>query len=170
MGTKLTIVCGSPGAGKSTHARGLALRSSACLLDIDTCTEKLVRVGLSQVGRDSDDRDSSYFKEHYREIIYDTLFGIARENLPHCDVIVVGPFTQELRNQDWLQKLKSNFPESKVEVHYVFCSSTVRRQRIKERGQARDRLKLESWNETLAYYGDESPPTFEHRYIDTTDW
>ena len=41
------IVCGSPGAGKSTYARQLAASRSATLLDIDTVTERLVETGLA---------------------------------------------------------------------------------------------------------------------------
>lgn len=52
------IVCGSPGAGKSTYAKKLAALHLAALLDIDTVTERLVRVALRKAGRDPDDRDA----------------------------------------------------------------------------------------------------------------
>ena len=44
------IVRGSPGAGKSTYARQLASARQAALLDIDTVTERLVRLALDQSG------------------------------------------------------------------------------------------------------------------------
>ncbi len=72
------IVCGSPGAGKSTYARRLAEERYAALLDIDTTTERLIQVALRESGHDPDDRDSEYFKRTFREPIYATLFDITR--------------------------------------------------------------------------------------------
>ena len=94
------IVCGSPGAGKTTYAKKLASERGATLLDIDTATERLVRIALREAGHNPDDRDSEYFKHTYREPIYETLFDIARENNPFQEVVVVGPFTKELRDPD----------------------------------------------------------------------
>ena len=95
---KAIIVCGTPGSGKSTHARQLAADCKATILDIDTVTERLVKVGLVESGHSPDDRDSEYFKRTYREPIYEALFDIARENISFLDVVVVGPFTKELRD------------------------------------------------------------------------
>ena len=41
---KAIIVCGTPGSGKTTHARQLATTGGATLLDIDTVTEGLCGV------------------------------------------------------------------------------------------------------------------------------
>lgn len=159
------IVCGGPGAGKSTYAKGLAAARGAALLDIDTATERLVRLALREAGHDPDDRDSEYFKRTYREPIYATLFDIARENLPTRDVVIVGPFTKELRDPDWPLKL-SELLGGAVEVHYVHCPAEVRRRRLAERGDARDLAKLRDWESYIRYYGEESPPVFEHLLID----
>ena len=70
----------------------LAANSTATVLDIDTVTERLVRIGLVESGHSPDDRDSDYFKRTYRDPIYEALFDIARENLPYHDVVIVGPF------------------------------------------------------------------------------
>lgn len=158
---KAYIVCGAPGAGKTTHARHLALDRRALLLDIDNVTERLVRIGLAQAGRCEDDRDSEYFKRTYREPIYETLFDIAGENLPVLDVVVVGPFTRELEQADWPLVLSRRLG-CPVEVHYVHCPPGLRRKRIEARGNARDDAKLGDWNEYVQYYGDEHPPAFDH--------
>ena len=94
------IVCGSPGSGKSTYAGRLAATRSAALLDIDTVTERLVRIALARSGHNPDDRDSEYFKQTFREPIYETLFAVARDNLPFQDAVIVGPFTREIRDRD----------------------------------------------------------------------
>lgn len=154
------IVCGSPGAGKTTYARKLASDRSAALLDIDTVTERLVRLALREAGYDPDDRDSEYFKRTYREPIYETLFDIARENIPFQEVVVVGPFTKELRDPDWPAKLSEQLGGS-VEVHYIHCPPEIRRQRLAQRGDTRDLAKLRDWENYIHYYN-ESPPVFEH--------
>jgi predicted kinase len=159
------IVCGSPGAGKSTHAKKLAAEKGAVLLDIDTVTERLVRTALRAAGHDPDDRDSDYFKRTFRAPIYETLFDAARENLPHREVIVVGPFTREMRALDWPAHLTRTLG-GPVEVHYVACPPETRRRRLAKRGQARDLAKLRDWENYIRYYGEESPPVFAHVWID----
>ena len=158
------IVCGSPGAGKTTYARKLASEHSAALLDIDTVTERMVRIALRESGYDPDDRDSEYFKRTFRDPIYATLFDIAHENLSFQDVVVVGPFTKELRDPDWPSKLSHNLG-SLVEVHYVTCPPRTRRQRLANRSDARDLAKLRNWKKYIQYY-EESPPVFEHVLVD----
>ncbi len=135
------IVCGSPGSGKSTYARNLAAVRCATLLDIDTVTERLVRLALEQSGRSRDDRDSEHFKRTFREPIYETLFDIARENLPVQDQVIVGPFTREVRDPEWPAKLVLALG-GPVEIHYVLCAPEIRRRRLARRGDARDKAKL----------------------------
>lgn len=161
------IVCGSPGAGKSTHAARLAAERHAALLDIDSVTERLVRIALEQSGHSPDDRDSSHFKQTFRMPVYDTLFDIARENLPFLDVVIVGPFTREIRDSSWPAKLHELL-DAKVEVHYVQCDPEIRRQRLAHRDNPRDRAKLDDWDNYIRYYGNEDRPVFAHVLIDGT--
>ena len=165
--SKAIIVCGTPGSGKTTHAKQLAANGNATILDIDTVTERLVKIGLAESGHSPDDRDSEYFKRTYREPIYEALFDIARENLPYHDVVIVGPFTKEIQDHDWLAKLSTELG-SLVEVHYVQCPPEIRRQRLAARGDARDRAKLEDWDRYVKYYGHEHSPVFEYVLVDGT--
>lgn len=159
------IVCGSPGSGKSTYARQLAVVKHATLLDIDTVTERLVRIALVQSGYSQDDRDSNYFKHTFREPIYETLFDIARENLHFQDVVIVGPFTKEIKDPGWPSKLHLVLGSS-IDVHYVQCLPEIRRRRLARRGNTRDLAKLNDWESYIQYYGDENPPVFEHVLVD----
>ncbi|MEZ5541134.1 MAG: AAA family ATPase [Pseudomonadota bacterium] len=159
------IVCGSPGAGKTTYARRIAAARRATLLDIDTVTERLVRIALTGAGHSPDDRDSGYFKRTFREPIYATLFDIARDNLPVQDVIIVGPFTREIREPDWPAQLERRLGAN-VQVHYVRCDPALRRERLLRRGDARDLAKLDDWSTYLQYYGTEQPPAFGHVLVD----
>jgi hypothetical protein len=143
------IVCGTPGSGKSTYARQLAAARDATLLDIDTVTERLVRIALVQSRHSQDDRDSEFFKRTFREPIYDTLFDIARENLPLQDVVIVGPFTKEINDLGWPSKLSAALG-GLIEVHYVQCAHEIRRRRLARRGSARDLAKLNYWKNYIS--------------------
>ena len=37
------------------------------------------------------------------------------------------------------------------------------------RGNRRDGMKLQDWDNYLKYYGDEKPPDFSHVFVDTSD-
>jgi predicted kinase len=162
------IVCGSPGAGKTTYGKALAAGLGAVFLDIDTATERLVRLALRQSGGDPDDRDSADFKRVYREPIYEQLFDIARDNLPFNPVVIAGPFTREIQDARWPQLLSRHLG-APVELHFVRCRPAVRRDRLLARGDARDRAKLEDWDTYLAYYAEEAPPKADHVLIDTSE-
>ena len=162
------VVCGGPGAGKSTYAQRLAEQRQAVLLDIDTVTDRLVRLALAASGHKEDDRDSDYFKKHFRGPIYNTLFDIARENLARLDVIIVGPFTREIRDSSWPARLQTALGAS-VEIHYVDCQPEVRRKRLAQRGASRDFAKLADWENHVLLHADGNPPEFPHIYVDTSD-
>ncbi len=164
--SKAFVICGPPAAGKTTHGRQLAAQHHATFLDIDTVTETMVRAALTASGRDPNDRDSPWFKTHFRQPIYDTLFTIAAENLPNQNVVIVGPFTRETQDPAWPDWLTQHL-QAPVEIHYVTCSPELRRQRMIGRGEPRDLPKLKDWDSFLAYYGEEQPPVFPHTLIKT---
>ncbi len=164
--TKAFIVCGSPGAGKSTYSRKLASEKKAVLLDIDSCTETLVRLSLQLSGNNADDRDSQYFKDTYREAIYETLFRIAKDNLTHTDVIITGPFTKELAIPDWNEKLENRL-KAQVEIHYLYCPPDELRRRLESRNNARDKAKLQDWDAYIQYYSQHKMPVCRHTLVDT---
>ena len=164
---KAFIVCGSPGSGKSTYGRRLASKCKGVLLDIDTATERLVRLALSGAGHDPDDRDSDFFKETFRQPVYDTLFDLARENLLWSDVVVIGPFTREIRDPQWPFKLQECL-EGMVEIHYTYCEPSIRKARLARRANPRDTSKLKDWDNYIKYYGNEEPPDFPHVFVDTS--
>lgn len=166
---KTFIVCGSPASGKSTYAMKLARRHNAFLLDIDTVTGRIIHKALLESGHDPDDRDSDYFKRNYRLPIYDTLFDLARENLKWSNVVIVGPFTKEIRDPEWPFRLR-DILNSPVEVHYTYCEPEIRKARLIKRADSRDLLKLKDWDNHIKYYGDEQPPLFPHVFIDTSEF
>ncbi|OUW19811.1 MAG: hypothetical protein CBD18_00175 [Opitutales bacterium TMED158] len=163
----LFIVAGLPAAGKTTYARGLANEKKAAFIDIDSGSEPIVKAGLVIAGHDPDDRDSPIFKNAFRIPIYDTLFQIARDNIENIHVVIAGPFTAELGDPTWPEKLAKKL-NADIEVHFVACDPEIRRQRMMARGEARDASKLADWNAHLAYYENEPAPACPHAFIDTS--
>lgn len=161
-----TVVCGNAGVGKTTYALALAREKGATVLDIDTVSETLVRAGLSALGHDPNDRDSPQFKSIFRDAIHETLFRIASENLDHLSCILVAPFTQERRDPDFLASLQERL-QTEVEFIYVWCDEEVRRQRIVNRDNPRDALKLKNWESYSEAGMDPERPAFPHTFVDT---
>lgn len=162
----LTLVCGPAGAGKSTYAQQLAAETNACLLDSDTVTEPVVRAGLALAGLDPDDRDSPSYKAAFRDPIYECLYNTAAENLPFLKVVLVGPFTREIRDPEFGKKLADRL-QTEVELIFVTCSEDERRRRIEQRGNPRDAPKLADWQGYLA--GSSTlPPAGPHRIVNTS--
>lgn len=164
---KAYIVCGSPGSGKTTYGKKLAQEKQAVFLDIDMSTERLVRLALDLAGHDCEDRDSPYFKHHFRNPIYEQLFDIARDNLPLRSVVIAGPFTKEKRGPQWPEKLAAHLG-TPVEIHYVSCPAHIRKERMIRRANSRDEAKLRDWKNHLQYYEDEPPPACEHFSVDNS--
>ena len=164
MKARLTVICGPAGSGKSTYAKKLAAETGACVLDSDTVTEPVVRAGMELGGLDPDDRDSGAYRNAFRDPVYECLFAVAAENLPACQVILVGPFTSEIRDPEWPERLRERFGVE-VEVVYVWAEADERRRRIEARGNPRDAFKLAAWEDYLAK-SRPSRPVFEHRLVE----
>ncbi len=159
----LHVVCGPPAAGKTTHARSLAARLGAVLLDSDMVAEKLVRAGLILAGLDPNDRDSPSYKAAYRDTVYETLYDLAAANLPQVPVVIAGPFTRECGEQDWPEILEKRLG-AKPEIHFVWCPPEKRRQRMIARGEERDLPKIADWEDYVTLCREE-PPVFPHHLV-----
>lgn len=163
----LHIVCGPPGAGKTTFATKLVAEWGAVFLDSDQVAQRLVRAGLQLAGMDPDDRDSPAYKVAYRDPVYETLWDLAVINGRHLSVVVAGPFTRECGDASWPEKIaaRTGMP---VEIWFVHCAEEIRRQRIAARGEARDASKLDDWeNYRSTCRGD--VPVFDCHVVDGND-
>ena len=149
MPNELHIVTGAAGVGKSTWGRSLAAKVTAAFLDSDTLSEAVVRAGMKAAGLDPTDRDSPKYKSIFRDAVYECLFVTAEENLAHTSVVMVGPFTRELQDADWPQKLTRRFGIEPT-IWFLSCDDETRRARITARANPRDQRKLEHWNQHLA--------------------
>lgn len=164
------VVCGSPAAGKTTYGAALARRLGAACVDIDACTERVVQAGLRLAQLDENDRDSPTFKAAMRDPIYEQLFDIAALQLHvGLSVVIVGPFTRELRNANWLEDLSARLAiaADRIEVHWVVCADDqVRFERMRQRNNPRDAAKLVDFAAFSRQYSVE-PPLCPHTRVDT---
>lgn len=139
---------------------------SACLLDSDEVTERLVQAGLKLAGMDPDDRDSPEYKATYRDVVYETLFDLARSHLRRGSVVIAGPFTKETQSSDGLQFIENKIGQ-KVTAHFIWCDPVERRHRLELRGETRDLAKLLNWEDHLASCS-ETAPSWKHNLVDTS--
>ena len=161
----LYIICGAAGVGKSTYGRQLAGEKLACLLDSDSVTEPVVRAGMALGGLDPNDRDSSEYRAAFRLPVYECLFQVAKENLIHTDVVMVGPFTSEIQDPEWPARLKDRF-HVEVKVIFLSCEEKTRLERIRQRGNPRDLPKLANWESHLDQHHHRAP-NFDCEIVNT---
>ena len=161
---KLHVVCGAPGAGKTSFAYELAAKIGAVVFDSDEVTQRLVKASLALAGMDVDDRVSPRYKAAFRDVVYETLWDLAVSNAKHIPVIVAGPFTSECADADWPAKIVER-TGLQPQIWFVRCPSEIRRQRIAERGEGRDRSKLGDW-EHHRHHSREEIPAFLCTVID----
>lgn len=162
----LHVVTGAPAAGKSTYGRQLAATLRAAFLDIDTASEKLVQAALAAMHVSPNDRDSPFFKTTFRDAIYESVFAIAEENLPHTSVVIAGPFSSEKLNAAWKAELEQRF-NTGVVIHYVHCSEVQLKHNMQRRQNPRDAYKLANW-EQYAQGCNLQPPLYPHVLVQPT--
>ncbi|NMO98136.1 AAA family ATPase [Paenibacillus lemnae] len=150
---KLVFFVGVAGTGKTTVAKKLAVRIPAAFLDRDTVGGRFVEKFLESKGMDPNDRDSSFYKEHLRDLEYDTTKDICIENLSAGqNVFMISPFTAELKNREWIEEVISASGRSKDEVDVkvivvALKDMDLQKERIVDRKTERDQWKLEHWDD-----------------------
>ncbi|MFD2328430.1 AAA family ATPase [Cohnella sp. GCM10020058] len=147
----LVFVVGGAGAGKTTLAKRVAVRRHVPLFDMDTLLRPAAEALMTQAGLDPTDRDSAAYKSLCRDLGYRITMDAALENVAlGTDAIVIGPFSRELNDPDWLRcelgHAGLNSDAVQVKVVSVFLADESRyKERIAGRGGMLDQWKLEHW-------------------------
>ncbi len=94
----LYIITGAPASGKTTFGYKLATEINACFLDSDQVTEGLIQASLTAMNRDPGDRDSDFYKQTFRDVVYETLLTLAEINIRNVPVVIAAPFTKEIQS------------------------------------------------------------------------
>ncbi|OII18397.1 AAA family ATPase [Curtobacterium sp. MCBA15_013] len=151
------ITLGGAGSGKSTLSKHLSALTGAVYLDKDTIAGPLVRVALEAYGQNPSDRESNaLYLERVMPAEYETLFAAAGRNLElGHSVVLDAPFVAYLDDADFLRRSTEAavWPDVRIRVIHVQTSPDVVRQRLIDRGNDRDRVKLDDWDEYWNRFG-----------------
>ena len=161
------VVCGVPGSGKTTFARGLARQLRWALLDLDTLTNPLFEYAGGEFLVDVPTAEPTV-RATVNDVRYTCLFDTARENLAlGINVILVAPFTSERTFPAAWARLTERLAVPDHSVHLAWLDTppaeVVKRMRL--RGAARDIEKLKESHRFLTP-DVTAPPGVVHTRVD----
>jgi adenylate kinase family enzyme len=159
---RLVFFLGPAGAGKTTLAKAVASRRKAAFFDMDILLRPAANVIMTMHGLDPSDRDSADYKRLCRDLGYKITMDAALDNIGlDADAFVVGPFTKEAADPEWISSELSRIGRSlqDVEVKVVMvglANEDLYRERIMGRQSHLDQWKLEHWENFKASLGSRS--------------
>jgi len=158
------LVCGAPGAGKSTVGALVAQELRAVLLDLDTASASLMAVVAEVHG--TSDPDDPQLARLTRTARYESILRLAEDNLAvGLSVVMVAPFTTERRDPRAWNTVSDRLRPVGATTTMVWLriSAEEVRRRVEQRGADRDLGKLRgSWPPTV----DLDPPAVPHMEVD----
>jgi len=176
-GPMAVVVAGPPACGKTTFATALARRLGFALFDLDQVTGSLSAAALSLLGKAEQAFDEEGPGKELREARYASLVDAARANLSiGWGVVLAAPFTRELADpaawRNLVGRIAAPAPSSgaglpAVSLVYLICPAPVIFERLRSRGAARDRLKLEGHG-SAQRLGTHAPPKVPYLEVDGT--
>ncbi|ETT65972.1 hypothetical protein BSK66_07050 [Paenibacillus odorifer] len=150
---KLVFFLGPAGAGKTTLAKAIASRRKIPFFDMDILLRPAADAIMTLHELDPADRDSAEYKRLCRDLGYRITMDAALDNIGlDVDAFVVGPFTKEAANPDWISNELVRIGRSllDVEVKVVLvglANEELYRERIQDRQSPLDEWKFQHWNE-----------------------
>lgn len=156
---RLVFFLGPGGAGKTTLAKAVAARRPAAVFDMDILLRPAATAIMTMHGLDPDDRDSAEYKRLCRDLGYCITMDAALDNIGlSSDIFVVGPFTKEAADPEWIGRELARVGRTleEVEVKVVMVSlpdAAVYRQRIEGRHSPLDAWKFAHWEQFSASLG-----------------
>jgi energy-coupling factor transporter ATP-binding protein EcfA2 len=166
------VVAGPPGGGKSTLAAVLArmLRPAGAVLDKDTLFAGFVAEVLAAHGREHGEREGPWYDEHVKVHEYAGMAASAAQiRAAGCPVVLVAPYTGQLRDADRWARLVTSVGGDPVRLVWVRSDADTVRRRLLARGRARDSGKLAGFEEFVARVSPQTPPVVPHLAVDCRD-
>lgn len=154
----LILVCGAPGAGKSTLARALMCRLAGVWLNSDAVIEPFF----------PHDRDSARYRRA-RPDFFEGLYVLARMNLETGNTVLLDvPHVTQMRDAAWRRRMQAMAKSTGARLVALKCiaSSAALKRRIAARNDKRDRFKLAHWDAHLREHPPDFPVPLPHAVID----
>lgn len=171
MTTKRTLlfVAGYAGSGKSMIGKIIASKLQAPFLDKDTISIPLLSEALLLTVGDPDDRRSDFYRTHFKDREYDCAIDTAWENLRLTpNAIVVGPFSTNFLDKDWIAKLDRQARKINARWHVIWVDTSPEQalRMLKSRRKPRDAQLIENWDAHIKRcpYGIMPPPISTPNY------
>ena len=151
MNKKLIIVASPPACGKTRLSKRIATEFYGCVyLDKDSLIPLSKRIFT--VAKKPYNRSSEFFKREIRDYEYDAILNIATEALKYNDTVILNaPFSTELRDGEYMKKLKSRLSRvgARLIVVWINSDEMTCHANMKRRNSDRDKWKLEHWKEYI---------------------
>ncbi len=164
---KLVLVTSPPACGKTYISKKLAKALHNCVyLDKDTLI--VLSKQIFKVAGEEYNRSSDFFQREIRDYEYYAILDLAFDALDYNDTVLINaPFTDEIRDDDYLDSLREKLAEKKAElcVVWVHASEEVAHQRMISRNSDRDVWKLEHWKEYVATQNFHKPENIPELYV-----
>lgn len=164
---KLILVTSPPACGKTFVSRELAKNlNNIVYLDKDTLI--VLSKQIFVVANEEYNRSSDFFEENIRNYEYEAVIDLALEALDYNDIALINaPFTREVRDLDFMDRLKEQLKSKNAELVVVWVETSVDvcKQRMIERDSDRDTWKLQNWDEYISGCNFEVPTGIDNLLI-----
>lgn len=148
---KLILVTSPPACGKTFISKQLS-KTLKHVVYLDKDTLILLSKQIFQVAGEPYNRSSKFFEENIRDYEYETIVALALEALDYDDIVLINaPFTEEIRNLNYINHLKEKLKEKNAKLVVVWVETSIEmcKQRMIARNSDRDSWKLEHWDEYI---------------------
>lgn len=171
--SKLILIGGLAGSGKSSLGKLLARRLGYAYLDKDTLTRELVDALVVEAGSEvgPGDRDTDIYRDRVRPHEYACFMNTIAENVElGVSTIATAPFISEMNDADWIEDMTEMAEDHGASVHFIWmnCDIPITKNRITSRNARRDQIKLSIWRAYEAFAGDVSLPVHPVRVFDNS--
>jgi tRNA uridine 5-carbamoylmethylation protein Kti12 len=149
---KLILVTSPPASGKTFISKQLS-KTLRHVVYLDKDTLITLSKQIYKVAGEPYDRSSEFFENNIRDFEYETIVALALEALDYDDIVLINaPFTEEIRDLDYINNLKAKLKEKNARLVVVWVETSVEvcKQRMIARNSDRDTWKLEHWDEYIA--------------------